>query len=951
MANRIVTATVTGETIKLSDKNAGAAGSFNAVSLAFTFDSAWDDTTKKLYFFDSFYANPVYILLTVDYYNSETGVYTVPIPAEPLAYAGNMTITIKGVDFATDGTTAERIIMSASTEMKVASAIIPSTDTAPAEPTPTQAEQLQSEIDGIITDLAAIPAAVTAAQNSATAASGSATAAAQSATDAETAQGLAEAAQSSTEATAAAFDSNATAKTTAFNDNATSKTSAFDLNAANANTTIDGKVTTATNAATDAETAQTAAEGARDLAISAKTAAELAETNAETAQGLAEAAKTAAELAETNAETAQAAAELAYTNIQTAIAGKVDTDDIVNDLTTGGTAVPLSAEQGKALAESEQTVTQKMTLVKSNNLVTDSDFTSGYMAEDGTTYSSASCRYSKKIAVEEGNVVRIYYLSGGVWQRQSIRFATAFNGNTAVSSEGTQDTSAFTVPSGIDGLVITTYNGTNTMICIDYEPTVYEEYFDPYYLSTYDFIKDILPPVEIPEVTPAGHNMVNLDDLVTGYYYGSGVGRKISFSNSTSFRAAVLPVEPNTDYYVNANARFWAFTDDNDIVVSYGESSIIGTINSGNATKFYFSNSASTFTNETTYGTSYALIIAKGDHGASTRVKKPEFISGITQNMMDAKYGCALPIKVLNFTVGFNETWYYKNMLALEGNKVSIGIDGKGEYVNGGILITPFSSGSSANGYGWSVYDERLAQIAQQSQRGMNRKADNLASCTVLVIGDSTVEQNEMTQGMLDLFAEREKTLTLLGSRGTAPNLHEGRAGWSAYDYCSISSKGSTPNLFFNPTTNKFDFSYYMNNQGYTTPDFVVIQLGINDLYNKTFMNSDSIINQTVGYVLEIIASIKAFNANQKILLNLPTAINEDQKKQYGMIALIRNMFVRYNGAIQLAVVRDSNIICSYCHLILDPENDISDDVHPTTAGYQKMAAEVVSQINCWQQA
>ena len=50
MPNRIITAAVTGETIKLSNKTAGAAGSFNAVSLSLTFDSAWDGTTKKLYF-------------------------------------------------------------------------------------------------------------------------------------------------------------------------------------------------------------------------------------------------------------------------------------------------------------------------------------------------------------------------------------------------------------------------------------------------------------------------------------------------------------------------------------------------------------------------------------------------------------------------------------------------------------------------------------------------------------------------------------------------------------------------------------------------------------------------------------------------------------------------------------------------------------------------------------
>ena len=147
MANRIITAAVTGETIKLSNKTAGAAGSFNAVSLSLTFDSAWDGTTKKLYFFDAYGKNAVYRLLTTDLLVD--GAYIVPIPAEPLAYAGEMTITIRGIDFATDGTTAERIIMSASTTMKVLSAITPASDVAPIEPTPTQAEQLLASVNSV----------------------------------------------------------------------------------------------------------------------------------------------------------------------------------------------------------------------------------------------------------------------------------------------------------------------------------------------------------------------------------------------------------------------------------------------------------------------------------------------------------------------------------------------------------------------------------------------------------------------------------------------------------------------------------------------------------------------------------------------------------------------------------------------------------------------------------
>jgi len=162
LANRIITAVVTGENIKLSNKVAGAEGSFNAVSLSLTFDSTWDGTTKKMYFFDVNGANAVYRLLTTDLIVS--GAYIVPIPAEPLAYPGEMTITIRGIDLATDGTTAERIIMSASTTMKVLSAIIPETDVAPEEPTPTQAEQLQAEIDDIKDTISDAEDAATAAQ-------------------------------------------------------------------------------------------------------------------------------------------------------------------------------------------------------------------------------------------------------------------------------------------------------------------------------------------------------------------------------------------------------------------------------------------------------------------------------------------------------------------------------------------------------------------------------------------------------------------------------------------------------------------------------------------------------------------------------------------------------------------------------------------------------------------
>ena len=433
MANRIVTAAVTGETIKLSEKSAGAAGSFNAVSLAFTFDSAWDGTTKKVYFFDAYGANAVYIVLTSNLLVD--GKYIVPIPAEPLAYAGETTITVKGIDFATDGTTAERIIMSASTTMKVLNAITPASDVVPVEPTPTQTEQLQTQIDSILADVALAAQAA----GSATAAAGSALAAQTAKTNAETAETNAELAETNaktSETNAGAYATNASnsalaasgSATAAVNAKASAETAqaAAELAETHAKTSETAASTHATNAglsATAAATSATNADNARIAAQTAQTNAELAETNAETAE-------VNAETAETNAVAAKNAAELALTHApyiddtngnwfiwnattsayvdsgtyatgavyqaeaptgvvlwidsdddaissvtkadiglanvdntsdtakpvstaqQTALNLKVDTSAIVNDLTTGGTAVPLSAEQGKTLSTS-----------------------------------------------------------------------------------------------------------------------------------------------------------------------------------------------------------------------------------------------------------------------------------------------------------------------------------------------------------------------------------------------------------------------------------------------------------------------------------------------------------------------------------------------------------------------------------------------------------------------
>jgi lysophospholipase L1-like esterase len=209
-----------------------------------------------------------------------------------------------------------------------------------------------------------------------------------------------------------------------------------------------------------------------------------------------------------------------------------------------------------------------------------------------------------------------------------------------------------------------------------------------------------------------------------------------------------------------------------------------------------------------------------------------------------------------------------------------------------------------------------------------------------------------MTATLLSHFAEQGHTITLLGTlgEGNETNRNEGRAGWKASDYFTDRQYQGVVNPFYNPTTQTFDFGYYMNNQGYTSIDFVVIQLGINDFYNNA--STTNIIQTTWDYIKRMVQSVLAFDANIKIILNLPTTPNSDQSQHSNILFLYQNTVIRYNEYAQAHALSEFGrgaVRTSYCHLILDPDTEIRDNVHPTVEGYQKMALELVNQINCWQ--
>lgn len=92
------------------------------------------------------------------------------------------------------------------------------------------------------------------------------------------------------------------------------------------------------------------------------------------------------------------------------------------------------------------------------------------------------------------------------------------------------------------------------------------------------------------------------------------------------------------------------------------------------------------------------------------------------------------------------------------------------------------------------------------------------------------------------------------------PITMEGRGGWNAYDYMHTASKNGNTNAFLNPSTNLFDFSYYMTQQGYSNVDIVMLNLGTNGVEN---------IQRDIEAMGQIIASIHSYNANIPVVVHL----------------------------------------------------------------------------------
>ena len=247
-----------------------------------------------------------------------------------------------------------------------------------------------------------------------------------------------------------------------------------------------------------------------------------------------------------------------------------------------------------------------------------------------------------------------------------------------------------------------------------------------------------------------------------------------------------------------------------------------------------------------------------------------------------------------------------------------------------------------------SVYDKTLETLlvsATTNQRAAGSTAGSGTTKTINVIGDRLINAAVITQTVIDIASTDVMGVTMIGTRGTAPNKHEGRGGWKISDYATVGRtfysftvSGVVTSPLINSTVytnnsstftvqevditagsgtiicertagtnapsasgtltkssgtgdatisfsasgtvsgNPFwiggalNYAQYLTNNSLATPDWVLIHLGINDVFN--YVSDATVIAAATAAFANLdllITSIKAAGAGVKVGLMIPT--------------------------------------------------------------------------------
>lgn len=234
---------------------------------------------------------------------------------------------------------------------------------------------------------------------------------------------------------------------------------------------------------------------------------------------------------------------------------------------------------------------------------------------------------------------------------------------------------------------------------------------------------------------------------------------------------------------------------------------------------------------------------------------------------------------------------------------------------------------------------------------------DRPSARKVIFIGDSMVENGYEVAELKKIFGE---DMTFYGTRQGGQRdssdtwqtvYHEGRSSWDSGEYLNKASKNNVTNAFYNPSTSKFDFSYYMdNNTSFSGVTDVFVQLGNNDADKMTK-------EQYVSNIQYIVDDIHKYNSSIKVFVCVPSPVVNDGyaygTRNYVDVQYSKNHLFECGKHLMENI---KNAVCVPIYQNLDCYNDFpktevafsarnpdkhtvcNENVHPSKYGFYKFA-------------
>ena len=458
-----------------------------------------------------------------------------------------------------------------------------------------------------------------------------------------------------------------------------------------------------------------------------------------------------------------------------------------------------------------------------------------------------------------------------------------YNGDTVVSATNLTGFTSYTVPAGVTRVALTRGKNKTKVIVFNGQIRTIKK---PSLGDLSEFITDTVQDTEsliapknttIFEFSP---NLVNPDTEVIGEFVSQTNGT--FYTSTTQTRSDYIPITGGEQYYLttidnNPPGIRYCFYDAYKVYIS----GVL--VPDGTATAVIVTAPANAAYVVMSYGRPMHGQMFVGLYEGSTAFFP--FYEKISKKYID--YSAETPILNLPAKVyalvGYELNIYFENLTEkFEQYEWNVTCT-KGMQLERGYRITPTADdvGSYTLTIRASASKDEYAEVTTilivtgaSAGSGVSKK--------VMVLGDSTTNNGIAVTKLNENFSNDVMNITTIGTRGASPNNHEGRSGWTFYSYFNPPNAGDiaagVENPWYNPSTETFDAAYYFANSGIAKPDWLFINLGINDTFGYTAdSNLASAITTIKGRCDTMIASILSASPSTKIGLCLTIPPNHSQ--------------------------------------------------------------------------